>query len=145
MENQSFTCNVDNLKSRVNLLTTNAIQKFIKNYGIFPKSSVWRFLVNDYYATGEGRTISLLITQALPGLEEDYDVEFNGYGTITTKEYRAIRQFYEIFGEWDSVGVEFMPEDHFFGTYSNCLPPILQNIRNDCHYEFYTQIHFNAS
>ena len=102
-------------------------------------------MVNDHYGQGEGRTISLMVTQALPGMEEDYDTPVMGYETITSKEYRAIREFYEVFGEWSSREVEFLPEDHFFGTYSNCLPPIIQNIRNDNYYKFYSQVHFNLS
>lgn len=141
MDNQSFTTNT---LERISFLTDYATKQFAKKYGNCLDRSHWRFLINDYHSTGEGRTISLLITQALPGMAEDFDVEYNGYGTVTTKEYRAIREFYKIFGEWDSRGVEFLPENHFFGIYSNCLPPLLQNIKDDHYYEFHSQFHFNS-
>jgi hypothetical protein len=142
MANLSFTCNE---LSRVNFLAEFATQKFNKHYGNIIDKSPWRFLVNDYYSTGEGRTISLMITQALPRLSEDFDEDRNGYKAVTTKEYRAIREFYEVFGEWGSKEVEFLPDNHFFGTYSNCLPPLLHNIKDDSYYSFYTQLHFNLS
>lgn len=142
MENQSFTSRD---AGRITSLTKYATEQFNRKYGNCLDKSHWRFMVNDYYATGEGRTISLMITQALPGMEEDFDTENYGYQTVTSKEYRAIREFYEVFGEFDSHGLEFLPEDHFFGMYANCLPPLLQNIKNDSYYEFYTHIHFNLS
>ena len=142
MANQSFTCSE---LSRVDFLAEYATKQFNRKYGEGLDKTPWRFLVNDYYATGEGRTISLMITQALPGLAEDFDKESNGYGAITTREYRAIREFYGVFREWDSREVEFMPKGHFFGTYSNCLPPLLHNIKDDSYYKFYTQIHFNLA
>jgi hypothetical protein len=140
MENQSFTCNE---LSRISFLAEFATEQFNRKYGNELNKSPWRFLVNDHFETMEGRTISLMITQAFPRLAEDFNGDRNK--ATTTKEYRAIKEFYEVFGEWNSRAVEFMTEDHFFGSYSNCLPPLLHNIRNDSYYSFYTQIHFNLA
>ncbi len=139
MENHITVNEVERIKH----LTDFATESFNRKYGNCLGKSHWRFLVNDVFATGEGRTISLLITQGLPGMEEDFDIEHHGYQAVNTKEYRAIREFYSIFGKFHSQGVEFLPEDHFFGTYSNCLPPILSNVRDRSYYRFYTHIHFN--
>ena len=142
MANQSFTCSE---LSRVDFLAEYATKQFNRKYGGGLNKTPWRFLVSDYYASGEGRTISLMITQAIPGMAEDFDHVKKGYGAITTREYRAIKEFYQVFGEFHSRDLEFLPQSHFFGTYSNCLPPLLHNIKDDSYYRFFTQIHFNLS
>ena len=70
------------------------------------------YLVSDYGATGEGRTISILITYAFP-LSHDYATQpswDNGTyhkGTLkNTSEERAKREFIEKFDEWFAIGAE---------------------------------------
>lgn len=142
MGNQSFICNETN---RINFLAEFATKEFNRKYGGGLEKTPWRFLVSDYYATGEGRTISLMVTQAFPHTAEDFAEGGKGYRAITTREYRAVREFHNTFGEWCCKGLEFLPKEYFFGTYSNCLPPLLNNIKEDSYFKFHTQIHFNLS
>lgn len=135
----------DNDVRRLNSLTVQAVEKSHRDFGEFDKENPWRFLVSDYYSNGEGRTICLMVTQGLPCRSEDYNQELSRYSPVTTKDYRSVREFHEIFGEWHSRGVEFFPEHVFFSRYEDCLPPILKRLRDKCYHEFHSQVHFNFS
>lgn len=135
----------DNGLKRLNFLTVQATERSRRDFGEFDKNNPWRFLVNDYYSSGEGRTICLMVTQALPTMEEDYDLSFSRQTAITSKEYRSVREFYKLFGEFNSRSVEFLPEHVFFARYDDCLPPLLKGLRDKCYHKFHCQIHFNFS
>lgn len=116
-------------------LTESTIKAYNDVYGDFDPNELWLFLVSDYMATGEGRTISFLITQADAMTEED---------TIHSIYYRAIKEFIETHGEFYSNYIEFVPKQVMFERYSNCLPPILQAVSDRYYYCYYSQFHMNA-
>ena len=105
----------------------------------------WMFMVSDYCATGEGRTVCLMMTQANPNWPEDF-VNSENYVPSTKKEYRARRNFKEKFGDWYANGVEFITREQFFNRYSLFLPQKLVNLKDkSCSIEYHSQLHFNFS
>ena len=103
-------------------------------------------MVSDYCATGEGRTVCLMMTQANPNCGEDFENSENNYVPSTTKEYRARRKFRDKFGDWHSNGVEFLTREQFFNRYSLFLPQKLVNLKDKpCSIEHHSELHFNFS
>ena len=106
----------------------------------------WMFMVSDYCATGEGRTVCLMMTQANPNYPEDFVNSENNYVPSTTKEYRAKRKFKEKFGDWYANRVEFLTREKFFNKYSLFLPQKLVNLKDKpCSIEYHSELHFNFS
>lgn len=120
---------------------------------------LYQFLACDYYATGEGRTISLLITRAYPCTDDyetygNYNSETGKYTPPTfkkghTAKVRAAREFSEKFGSWYLQGAENLPREQFLQRFGNHLPPYIDKILNDPeqpgNLNFSTQIHLNFS
>ena len=105
----------------------------------------WMFMVSDYFGTGEGRTVCLMMTQANPNWPEDF-VNSENYVPSTTKEYRARRKFKEKFGDWYANGIEFLTREQFFNKYSLFLPQKLVNLKDQlCSIEYHSELHFNFS
>jgi hypothetical protein len=106
----------------------------------------WLFMVSDYFGTGEGRTLCLMMTSALPCREEDFQNPDNKYAPSTTKEYRARRKFKEAFGYWYSQGLEFLTREEFFTKYSQYLPPKLVELKDQlCYIEYHSKLQFSFS
>ena len=106
----------------------------------------WIFMVSDYFGTGEGRTVCLCMTQAVPCKEEDFQNPDNKYSPSTTQKYRARRKFKEAFGDWYCQGLEFLTRDEFFTKYSQYLPPKLVELKDQlCYIEYCSELHFNFS
>jgi hypothetical protein len=84
------------------------------------------YIATDYYATGEGRTICLLITRAYPRASDYYD------GRLKPEwkdgEKRARRDFTERFGGWMSRVAEVMDQDEFVSRFDAYLPLVLKNV-----------------
>ena len=114
------------------------------------------YLVSDYSATGEGKTISIMITAALP-VHEDYKIvphmTSDGWNTGTLKntaEERAVREFTEKFGEWFATGVEILDRYEFFHLYGNHVPEYIYKMTDTenetAPYMAYSaQVHYNYS
>ena len=117
------------------------------------------FVACHYYATGEGSTISLLITRAYPR-QEDYDVPpetiyvdgkytFNAGSIKNGPGFRAIRQFAETFDGFIARGAELYNYESFMAKYSHHLPDYMQkNLTSDeppGNLNYFSQIHLNFS
>jgi hypothetical protein len=116
------------------------------------------YMVADYYATGEGRTVMILITRA-PTTDEDYEIkpsiDSNGYNPgkeKNTKIVRALREFIEKFGGYYGSGAQILNRHDFVSQYGNFIPDAvrtLTDINNKdlvppaFHYE--SSIHLNFS
>jgi hypothetical protein len=102
------------------------------------------FMAAEYYATGEGRSVSLMVTDAYPSMI-DYEDKDCKKQLITTREYRAIREFREKFDQFMTFGVEFYSEKDFINRYKLFLPPTLidelQRKRGMIYY--YSKFHLN--
>lgn len=79
-----------------------------------------QYLVSDYYATGEGRTVCILITPAVP----------------------ADKEFLELFGDWYIRCAENLPKDVFFEKYGRYLPSFVLPIGN-AYVHYSMKLHIN--
>lgn len=114
-----------------------------------------QYLVGDYYATGEGRTIMILITKAYPR-QEDYATESkfeNGKFTPgilkegMTERVRAIREFADQFGPYMAQGVQVLPQVDFLAKWGHMIPEaVKKNIGSDAgNFNFSCSFHLNFS
>lgn len=130
-------------KQNFEKVSNYCVKKYKETYGSSPDDNNFRFLVSDYYGTGEGRTICVLLTQALASATEDFCYE-GEYKELTTKDYRAVREFHKYFGTWMLHGLEFVSKEDFFGKYGHLLPPALVELKDkDCFLNYYSELHFN--
>lgn len=99
---------------------------------------LYTFVVSDYYATGEGRTVSLLITRAYPRTE-DYEVppetiytegkyHFNPGVLKHGPAFRALREFAETFGGWYARGAEVLSWEEMKRRFGSYLPAFTENV-----------------
>lgn len=111
---------------------------------------LYQFLACDYYATGEGRTICLLITRAYPR-SEDYETGETKPEVKNSAKFRAAREFTEEFGGWYAQGAENLTREEFFERFGNHLPPYTEKILNPepgegpGNFNLNLQIHMNFS
>lgn len=117
------------------------------------------FLAIDYFATGEGRSIFLLVTRAYP-THEDYEVEpkwdfEKGYipGVLKTSSVDIARR--EMLGNgvdpYFMIGVDELQREEFVSKYSHLLPEVVLKIlnqdKNDMpgNFKYFVELHFNYS
>lgn len=118
---------------------------------------LYQFVASDYYATGEGRTVCLLITRAYPR-SEDYATEsrfedgmFIPGELANSAKFRAAREFTEEFGSYFAQGAENLPREEFLKRFGNHLPPYTEKILNPepgegpGNFNLKLQIHMNFS
>lgn len=104
-------------------------------------NELYQFLACDYYATGEGRTIALLITRAYPWAGDDN----------TSAEFRAVREFTVKFGGFLTQGVEHLPREEFLKRFGNHLPEYVHKViaaeghDRPGNFNFAQEIHMNFS
>jgi hypothetical protein len=111
---------------------------------------MYQYLASDYYATGEGRTICLLITRAYPK-EDEYEIKpqfVDGQyipGTLKNSEkFRAAREFIEEFGHY-AQGAENLSKEEFFKKYGKYVSEVVQRVlESDAgNFNFKQRFHFN--
>jgi hypothetical protein len=113
---------------------------------VFPVDEHWVYMVSEYFGTGEGQTVCVMMTQANPGHPEDFENSTNKYVACTTQQYRAVRAFHEQFGTWYLHGLRFLTKEDFFSEYSYYIPPAMMKLLNrSCFKDFYTRVHYNFS
>lgn len=118
-------------------LAEHCSEAYKKTFGDKPEDEPWVYMVSRYCGTGEGETFCLMITQAEPETE----AEFNG---VNTQEFRAVRKFHEYCGTWMLHGLRFLNRETFFAEYGQLIPPIVSKLQNaQCTKEFHTMIHYN--
>jgi len=111
---------------------------------------LYQYLACDYFATGEGRTISLLITRAYPRAD-DYETGETKPEVKNSAKFRAAREFSEKFGGWYLQGAENLPREEFLQRFGNHLPEYMTKLLNaegedrPGNLNFSTQIHMNFS
>lgn len=97
---------------------------------------LYQFIACDYYATGEGRTVMLLITRAYPHSDDYAESSKFEDGVYTppvmkkghTPRVIAAREFIEQFGGWYARGSENLSRDEFIQRYGHHLPEYVHNI-----------------
>ncbi len=120
---------------------------------------LYQFIAADYYATGEGRTVMLLITRAYPR-SDDYATPGNFadgvYTPPTLKEgytdkVIAGREFIEEFGGYFAMGAENLPREEFLKRFGHHLPEFVHKVlaakgnERPGNFNFKQSIHFNYS
>jgi hypothetical protein len=114
------------------------------------KDELYQFLACDYYATGEGCTVSILITRAYPRAE-DYETGTDKpqIAPGRTAKVRAAREFTEQFGSWYAQGVENLERQEFLERFGSYLPWYVKNILTSTeipgNFNYITQLHINYS
>ncbi len=120
---------------------------------------LYTFIVSDYYATGEGRTVSLLITRAYPRTD-DYEEQpetiytegkyhFNPGVMKNGPAFRALREFAEKFDGFYARGAEVLTWENFNKRYGTYLPPFTEKIMTaedgPGNFNLHLQLHMNFS
>lgn len=99
-----------------------------------------KYLVSDYHATGEGRTICILITKAYPRL-----VDYKDSKLINSEEFRACREFTENFDSYYLPIAVFLDVEEFFKVYGRYVPLFLETmVHSDIgNLNYAMKFHFN--
>ena len=123
---------------------------------------MYYFVVSDYSATGEGRTISILITRARPR-RQDYEIEpkfdfANGKWTYTegtlkySREEIAVRSLKEKIDSYFHPCVDLLDKDQFLKSYRAFVPTAILDIVEEKDprghpfaFEWHSNYHFNYS
>ena len=133
-------------KKNFQLVADACMKEYTETYGEMPENDSWMFLESQYYGTGEGQTTCLMMTQANP-YGDDYDGKLSypdNYTPITSKQYRAVREFHKHFGTWHLHGLRFHTREAFFKNYANMLPSALVNLKDqECFLEYHSELHYN--
>lgn len=135
-------------KENFQLVADACMKEYEQKYNrdVFPVNEHWVYMVSEYFGTGEGQTVCVMMTQANPGHAEDFETSNNRYVPCTTKQYRAVRAFHEQFGTWHLHGLRFLSKEDFFGEYTYYIPPAIMKLSNkNCFKEFHTRVHYNFS
>ena len=133
-------------KENFQLVADACMKEYEEKYNrdVFPVDEHWVYMIGEYYGTGEGQTVCIMMTQATP-YGDDFSGE-NRYVPINSKQYRAVRKFHEEFGTWMLYGLRFLSKEDFFSEYSYYIPPAIMKLLNkSCFKDFYTRVHYNFS
>lgn len=121
------------------------------------------YIVSDYFATGEGRCISMMIFR--PEFDdEDYEVkpawtnDSAGQWVFIegklkpgiTEKVVALRKFIEEYGDWYGQGAEIVTRDELLSRFGSCVPEFVKNITNpeagpEPWFEWKQQLYYNYS
>lgn len=83
-------------------------------------SNRYQYVVGDYYATGEGRTVCILITRAYPNAEQR--------DRSDSAKLIAAQQFIERFGSFIASGAENLQYEDFLKRFGHMLPEVIKKI-----------------
>ena len=117
-----------------------------------------KFIACDYSATGEGRTICVLITYINPR-QDDYEVKPSferneqdklvlNPGTLKISENDILyRDFKEIFGGYLAIGAEYLDKDAFVKRFGRFVPEfVIKSINEPMgNFRYFAEIHYNLS
>jgi hypothetical protein len=133
-------------KENFQLVADSCMKEYEEKYqrDVFPVDEYWVYMIAEYFGTGEGQTTCIMMTQASP-YGDDFDEEHK-YVPITSKQYRAVREFHKQFGTWYLHGLKFLSKEDFFTECAYYIPPVMMKLSNkSCFKDFYTRVHYNFS
>ena len=107
------------------------------------KKPTYYYIVSDDFATGEGRTVYILITRAYPS-SEDYDENYK-VKSDSTPQFRAMREFIKKHGAWIASGSTPLTKEEFLISYKHYLPEYAIKIILDDRYDNLHPGNFNYS
>lgn len=122
----------------------------------------FHYLVADYFGTGEGRTVSLMITMLHPKGSEysrkphSYQDELGQWhfdpGELGVSIDQVLRrQFSEVFSQWDANGMAVVSREKFMESYGLYVPKMAEEMSRDAvedvpaNFFWHSQLHFNFS
>lgn len=117
------------------------------------KTDNLQFIGGQYFATGEGSTIMILITRAYPR-QDDYstpstfeDGKFTPGVLGNTAKFRAAREFVEKYGGYMAQVGENLPRAEFLEKYGRWVPePVLKALDSDSgNLNYSAEFHINFS
>ena len=122
------------------------MEEYNQKYGDHKEDPYWIYMIADYCATGEGHTVSLMVTQA-NARGDDYPPDGpDRYKPVNTKAYRAVREFHKEFGTWQLYGLRFLSKEAFYSECAYYIPPVMMKLSNaKCYKNFHTEVHYNFS
>jgi hypothetical protein len=122
------------------------MEEYNQKYGDHKEDPYWIYMIADYFGTGEGQTVSLMVTQA-NARGDDYPPDGpDRYKPVNTKAYRAVREFHKEFGTWQLYGLRFLSKEAFYSECVYYIPPVMMKLSNaKCYKRFYTEVHYNFS
>jgi hypothetical protein len=122
------------------------MEEYNQKYGDHKEDPYWIYMIADYFGTGEGQTVSLMVTQA-NARGDDYPPDGpDRYKPVNTKAYRAVREFHKEFGTWQLYGLRFLSKEAFYTECAYYIPPVMMKLSNaKCYKRFYTEVHYNFS
>ena len=86
-----------------------------------------KYVVSDYFATGEGRTLSILITR-------------------DRSKKEIMQEFIDLFDAYYAIGLEFVEREELVSKYNAFLPSfVMKKLEQGYPVEYFGQIHFNIS
>ena len=135
-------------KENFQLVADACMKEYEQKYqrDVFPVDEYWVYMVADYFATGEGQTTCIMMTQATPNCEEDFENSENKYVASTSQQYRAVRAFHKQFGTWHLHGLRFLTKEDFYTQWAYYIPPVMMKLSTaKCFKDFYTSVHYNFS
>lgn len=103
---------------------------------------MFTYLVSDYSATGEGRTVSVLVTHSY--IFDDAVYKDDGL----TPPLRKVRLFSETFDAFWAQGMQELTQQEFESRYMWAMPEMVHRIIHDDNppgFSWSTQIHMNFS
>lgn len=132
-------------KENFQKIAESCMEQYQKTYGSLPdENEYWRFIVSEYYGTGDGKTICIMITSG--STEPEDFTDDSSYTPTNSIEYRCVREFHKHFGTWMLQGIEFLSKEDFFKKYAIFLPQALVNLKDkQCYMHYHSELHFNFS
>ena len=133
-------------KENFQLVADACMKEYEEKYqrDLFPVDEYWVYMISEYFGTGEGQTVCIMMTQATP-YGDDF-TEDNRYVPVNSKQYRAVREFHKQFGTWYLHGLKFLSKEDFFIECAYYIPPVMMKLSNkSCFKDFYTRVHYNFS
>jgi hypothetical protein len=121
---------------------------------------LYQFVIGDYFATGEGRTIMLMITRAYPAqddyetpgsfaMQEDGKLHYTPGVLKSTTEQIALREFTDEFGAWFGASGKIISEADFLKQGSKLIPEAVREIIGDANapgnFKWASRFHCNYS
>lgn len=120
---------------------------------------MYYFVASDYFATGEGRTVSLLITMA-QAKPEHYSIEpeigivdnkmvFKEGVLKISKEQIALEEMNKKIDPYFAACSEVLDEEKFFSLYASMIPEAVKKMVCDNkmkpYLNWFQELHFNYS
>ena len=132
-------------KENFQKIAESRMKDYQEKYGSLPdENEYWRFIISEYYGTGDGETICIMVTNG--STEPEDFTDDSSYTPTNSIEYRCVREFHKHFGTWMLHGIEFLSKEDFFKKYSIFLPQALVNLKDkQCYMHYHSELHFNFS